>query len=174
MRIKVLFARTVAGALALWSFSTIDADTMRQHPPEFGEVVEFFESNLQFLNGIYDQYRADGRINWVECGIEGDFRVTSRYKNDDLELGTEEKRFFRRMCLALDIWLIQRVESGVSVHWKDLKTTERRYRIEFYRTDEKYLDSCKDEDFSRQISSCMVPLDTSWAVRYFWLPHNDS
>jgi len=174
LNVKIFWLRVVLILLPLHSLGCAHADTPHNQLPEFPHVVAYFERNVAVLNGIYEQYLADERINWVECGNEGSYRITSHSAGGDLELDSGPHAFFQHTCQALDIWLIQRVDSGVSVHWKDLGTDERRFRVELYRTGKQYVDSCRDQDFSRQISSCMVPLDSDWAVRYFWLPHNET
>lgn len=172
MRDNRFSVRALCSAIVLLSYSSADADSTHDHLPEFNEVATYFTTNELLLNGIYDQYQANDRMGWVQCGNNGEYRATSSTDASEIELDAKAQEFFEKMCRVLDIWLVRRVDAGISVHWKDLKTNERRFRIELYRTDEDFRDSCKDEDFRHPVAGCMVPFNSNWAVRYFWLPHN--
>ena len=146
----------------------------REELPKQDEVAAFLAANIIVLDKIYDLYRDDERISWVQCGDAGQFEVTSMSGEPEFELGSTGQEVVERLCIETSARLVQRVESGVAVHWQDIATAERKYRIELYRTKQRYPDDCDNEDFSSPVASCMLLLNENWAVRYFWLPDNET
>ena len=167
--------------------SSVAADTahevcslisLRQH-----DIISRRMGSYSFTE-IYDQYHlADKRISWVECGrlLLGDMKPvwTSFSEAAGIEIDPETHDFFERDVSHARYFRLCASESNQCFHYPLERYEHRRsvaFRIEFYRTGEKSQDSCKDEDFGSPISSCMVPLNSEWAVPYIGYSgtHGDS
>jgi len=168
---KTSLLTLIAMALLLIAYDSSGQNTYA-HLPQVDQAKEYFREHKASLDMAFELYAANENINWVECDSDGLYRVTSFTAGDDFEPSAPQNRDLREVCADLQAWLIQRVESGVSVHWKNISTEHRRFRIELFRTDHSFEDTCFAETFEHSISSCMLPLDTRWGARYFWLPHN--
>lgn len=149
-------------------------DETYAHLPKFELVRTYFNTHRAPLNVLFDQYAEDDRINWVECDGDGVREVTSFSDNADFESSPAQHQIFQEICLALNIGLVQRVDHGVSLIWKDVKTEHRKFRIELYGSDMSYEDTCLDHQFDSPISSCMVPLDARWHARYIGILNPES
>jgi hypothetical protein len=162
-------------SLILTPFSGVlsDDETYVQLP-KLEQIKVYFIEHQASLNTLFELYATDNRIDWLECNSEGFYRITSFAGEADFTPEPAQKQLLQETCVALNIRLVQRVDSGISVIWKDLKIGHTKFRIELYGADKSYQNSCLDHRFESPISSCMVSLDSRWSIRYIGIVDRES
>lgn len=144
----------------------ISDDEMYAHLPRLEQVKAYFVEHRASLKTLFELFATDNRVNWLECGGNGQYRITPVSHVADFTPEPTQARLFRESCKALNTRLVQRVDSGISVIWNDIEVGNTRFRIELYGADSSIEDSCLDHQFERPISSCMLMLDSPWRIRY--------
>ena len=134
--------------------------------PRLDEVRAYFTEHQARLNALFEFYATNDRIDWLQCASNGEHRVTSVFHDKKFIPDPAQSKMFSESCAALDTMLVQRVESGISVLWKDVQAGSKSFRIELYSANTSIEDSCLHHRFESPISSCMLPLDARWHVRY--------
>lgn len=141
--------------------------------PQLDGVRAYFSEHQARLNALFELYATNDRIDWLQCGSNGQHRVTSVFQDSKFTPDAAQSQMFRETCLALNTKLVQRVESGMSVLWKDIEIGSKSFRIELISSNSPFQDSCLDHRFESRISSCMLPLDSRWYVRYIGIVNNE-
>lgn len=162
---KMLKTTLLALLLAPYSYVLSD-DEMYPHLPMLDEVKAYFIEHQATLDSLFEVFATDTRVDWLECASDGQHRVTTISQDAEFVPESAQTEVFRESCDALNIKLVQRVDSGISVIWKDLDEGNTKYRIELYGTDKSIDDSCQDHRFVDPISTCNLSLNSRWDVRY--------
>ena len=162
-------------SLLLTPFSgVLSEDETYAQLPKLEQVKVYFIEHQASLNTLFELYATDNRIDWLECSSDGLHRVTSFADDADFTPEPAQKQLLQETCVALNIRLVQRVDSGISVIWKDLEIGRTKFRIELYGADNSFEESCLDHRFESPISSCMLSLDTRWSIRYTGIVNQES
>ena len=158
---------TILITLIFTPLSGVSADEkVYEQLPRLDEVRAYFTEHQARLNALFELYATNDRIDWLQCASNGQHRVTSVLHDEKFIPDPAQSQMFRETCIALNTKRVQRVESGISVHWNDVETGSKSFRIELSSATSSIEDSCLQHRFESPISSCMLPLDSRWHVRY--------